>query len=172
LINRFATALFYILYIIELTSRTGGVIMEITIMSRREVMDFARTVNNGLHAVISITDIDSSPPLLQREGNGISKVCYLQFDDVTQGQENGITSRDAERIAAFVKSLDKNNVKLIVHCEFGQSRSAAVAAAVSLVVNGSDDWVFNDKRYYPNMICYRKVLKAFKYKKSALPKHI
>jgi predicted protein tyrosine phosphatase len=142
--------------------------MEISIMSRGEAVNFSRINKDGLYAVISISDVGSSPPVLERDGNGISSVCSLQFDDVLRGQDNCMTARDAGKIAAFIKSLDKANTKLIVHCEFGQSRSAGVAAAVSLIVNGGDEWVFNDRRYYPNMTCYQKVLEAFRYKNTAL----
>jgi predicted protein tyrosine phosphatase len=138
--------------------------MEISIMSRNDAIDFARKNKGGSYAVISINDCGAPPPELTTEGNGINFVCYLQFDDVLQGQDNCITAQDAGKIAAFIKSLDKANINLIVHCEFGQSRSAGVAAAVSLAVNGDDAWVFNNRRYYPNITCYKKVLEAFNYK--------
>ena len=43
-----------------------------------------------------------------------------------------MTEQDAKRIALFLKSLGKLFSNLIVHCEYGQSRSAGVAAAISI----------------------------------------
>jgi len=51
--------------------------------------------------------------------------------------------------------------KIIVHCTAGKSRSAAVAAALHKVLNGSDTPIFDNKRYSPNMRVYRMVLEEW-----------
>ena len=47
---------------------------------------------------------------------------------------------------------------IIVQCEAGQSRSAGVAAALMKYVWNDDTAIFNNKKYTPNMLCYRTVL--------------
>ena len=83
----------------------------------------------------------------------------LVFDD----EEGGITSmtpQNAYDILDFVEKWLDEDVDIIVHCGAGVSRSAGVAAALSLLVNGDDSNIFDDGRYSPNMHCYRSVLKA------------
>ena len=68
-------------------------------------------------------------------------------------------NKDAKNIIDFVETF-KNEVDLIVvHCEFGISRSAGVASALSLILNGTDQYYFDN--YIPNMLCYRKILNAY-----------
>ena len=47
---------------------------------------------------------------------------------------------------------------ILIHCTAGKSRSAAIAAALHKVLNGSDEPIFGNKRYTPNMRVYRMVL--------------
>jgi predicted protein tyrosine phosphatase len=85
----------------------------------------------------------------------------LQFQDVNEGQRDQITEEDAMQIVAFVMDIKEAVNNLIVHCEAGVSRSAGVAAAIQKYLTGDDTSIFSDKRYYPNMTCYRYVLEAF-----------
>ena len=39
--------------------------------------------------------------------------------------------------------------------------ASGMAAAISLVINGSDEEIFRNIKYLPNMFVYRKVLNAF-----------
>ena len=133
--------------------------MNILIMSRSEIIRFAMQKRTESCAVISIRDVGSAAPVIKRDGNGIDTVLSLSFDDVEEGN-NCITERDAKKIVSFVKSLGKSYENLIIHCEFGQSRSAGVAAAVSVMLTGDDSWIFEDSRYYINFTCYTKTLSA------------
>ena len=71
-----------------------------------------------------------------------------------------MTQRHANTIVSFIKSLNDNVDELIVHCEAGVSRSAAVAAAISFSING-DDAEFFKFPFFPNRHCYRLMLEAF-----------
>ena len=51
---------------------------------------------------------------------------------------------------------------LICQCEHGQSRSAAIAAAILEFRSRKGIEVFSDDRYYPNKVVFRKVLKALR----------
>ena len=47
---------------------------------------------------------------------------------------------------------------LICQCEYGQSRSAGVAAAVMEYYYSKGIHIFADVRYYPNKLVFRKLL--------------
>lgn len=51
--------------------------------------------------------------------------------------------------------------RIVIHCTAGKSRSAAVAAALHLVLNGSDKPIFGNPQYRPNMLVYRHVLNGW-----------
>ena len=136
--------------------KARGYFMNIKVFSRKDCLKYIKENKNNNRAVISITDIKSQLPFKLAKENA---VLFLQFDD----EENGdcaMTPQHANTIVSFVKSLDDIVDELIVHCEAGVSRSAAVAAAISFSING-DDAEFFKFPYYPNKLCYRLVLEAF-----------
>jgi predicted protein tyrosine phosphatase len=108
-------------------------------------------------------------------------VLYLQFYDLDMSsiedadvlreiqKEYGhglMTDDRANQILDFVEGI-KDEVELIVcHCEAGVSRSSAVAAAVLRILTGSDNEIFNDRRYIPNRFVYRKILNAWEERKA------
>ncbi|NLB62365.1 MAG: hypothetical protein GX802_08150 [Clostridiales bacterium] len=56
---------------------------------------------------------------------------------------------------------------MICQCEYGQSRSAACAAAILEHFNNNGISVFADYRYYPNQLIFNKMLEALnRYKKT------
>ena len=67
---------------------------------------------------------------------------------------------DASSIVDLV-DLHPEAERIVIHCTAGKSRSAAVAAALHLVLNGSDAPIFGNARYRPNMLVYRLVLNAW-----------
>ena len=73
-----------------------------------------------------------------------------------------LTDGQAAEIARFAKAAHASADLMICQCEFGQSRSAAVAAAIMehFGKNGID--VFADDRYFPNKFVFRKVLEALR----------
>ena len=69
------------------------------------------------------------------------------------------TDEHAEVIAAFVREYEDVG-RILVHCDAGVSRSAAVAAAIAKHYTGDDFWFFNQKS--PNRRVYRAVLYALR----------
>lgn len=70
----------------------------------------------------------------------------------------------AKQVIDFVvgHKLGTDVPRFVVHCDAGRSRSAAIAAALSKVYNGTDKAYFGENtRYTPNMLVYRKVLNAW-----------
>ena len=63
----------------------------------------------------------------------------------------------------YIARQEKGNVDtLICQCEYGQSRSAGVAAAIIEFTTGGGIRIFADDRYYPNKFVFRKVYNALK----------
>lgn len=119
-----------------------------------------------LHAVISITDLKSPAPDFAPNTQRVAELHqrFYDIDDALKGTEYEVglfTDAQAQEIVAFVRRNMKDVKVLIVNCDAGVSRSAGVAAAILKATTGSDEQIFKDPRYLPNMWVYRKVLNAF-----------
>jgi predicted protein tyrosine phosphatase len=71
-----------------------------------------------------------------------------------------IDDEQAKTIAEFIHSITDKAETLICQCEYGQSRSAGIAAAVRQFLYMDGIEVFADNRYFPNKRVYRKILAA------------
>ena len=133
---------------------------QIMVSNRHWITDF--TEMNGLppHIIVSITDPGTLPAIL-RQNHQTKGVLRLEFEDVDGDQPDAMTTEQAEAIANFINEHKDSIDIIVVHCEAGVSRSAGVAAAISLVVNGDDTKFFHNPKFCPNIWCYRLVLDAF-----------
>lgn len=152
--------------------------MRIEIMSRDSIEKTAATPLPEKTAVISITDSDAYPVRFLYAPDSLLR---LVFDDIEpeselmdelmkdcldfNNQYKLITDQQAEEIAVFAQKAYNSADLLICQCEFGQSRSAAVAAAIVEYYyrNGID--VFSDFRYCPNKYVYNKVITMLRKKR-------
>jgi predicted protein tyrosine phosphatase len=114
-------------------------------------------------AIISITDIGRDKNHFHKQ-DWLKGVLELQFNDVMRGK-GCITKKQAEEIADFVFNIYPHVERILVHCEYGQSRSAGVAAAISQHYEGNSSGIFGNPAYYPNRTCFDFVLEALKNKK-------
>ena len=93
-------------------------------------------------------------------------VIYVaEFDfDLSYIQQQGRTYEDyfknADEVAERVYDAYENNLEIICQCEYGQSRSAACAAAIREHFFKDGITIFSDYRYCPNQLVYHKVLDA------------
>jgi predicted protein tyrosine phosphatase len=153
--------------------------MKIEIESRESIKIRAKELFSVCTALISVTDTDHNFVMLN---NKPEYLLQMKFDDVsneifedilgrkpTEAEELQLTENfhmfndeQAEKIAEFVKSVSGKSELLICQCEYGQSRSAGIAAAVRQFLYGDGIEIFADERYYPNKLVYRKVLAAIK----------
>ena len=101
-----------------------------------------------------VWDIDTIVPGVTFQYNGKS---YLS-DDVPP--EHLFQPEHAKQIIDLVEAHPEAE-DYVVHCTAGRSRSAAVAAALSKVLLGTDSSIFNNKRFNPNMRVYRMVLEEW-----------
>ena len=65
-----------------------------------------------------------------------------------------------ENLAEFIRQAHDDGLDIICQCEYGQSRSAACAAAILEHYCKNGISVFADYRYYPNQLVYNKIKNA------------
>ena len=152
--------------------------MKIRIMSRRKIEDFCLNPMQEQTALISITDFDNTFANLKHKPQFLLQ---LMFDDVPVGdgfvEEEGrklsqkeiidleikyhsITDNQVEEIVNFYSAIQESADLLICQCEHGQSRSAAIAAAIMEYESQNGIDIFANDWYYPNKSLFRKVLKS------------
>jgi hypothetical protein len=71
----------------------------------------------------------------------------------------------ASELARFIYRAREQGMDIICQCDFGQSRSAASAAAILQHFEGRGIDVFADYRYYPNQLVYNKLFGALEAQK-------
>lgn len=93
---------------------------------------------------------------------------YAPFADVTQG-EGILTPQTARKIAVYFDDLTETCERLFICCDAGESRSAAVAAAL-LRAEGRDDkkLIWCKAKYHPNPHVYRTLCQVYGIRISAL----
>ena len=146
--------------------------MDIRIMGRERLEMISQFPFSANCAVISITDTDAEPVRLR---NSPEHLLRVSFDDVFDGEYRvedfpeqdarlfrAITKKQAKTIADFWRKIRDSTDVLICQCEFGQSRSAAVAAAIREYEDGTGIAIFSDKRYHPNRQVYHMILKELR----------
>lgn len=115
--------------------------------------------------IISITDPNKMPNNFAKNPN-IKSICRVMFDDIDKNEEKegyliAMTEKDAEKIKSCVEKHKDKVDCIIVHCEAGISRSSGVMAAIQKYLIGSDEAIFNNAKYCPNMHCYKMMLEQF-----------
>jgi predicted protein tyrosine phosphatase len=140
-------------------------------MSREKAEAYVGTVS---YAMISITDPDSPEAKLRFDPNRIATL-RLAFHDFTEEPEEFEalmaeaedqpgewvlpSAIHAQAIVGFYRSVAPKIEKLIVHCEAGVSRSAAVGAALAHCLGQADEQFFS--RSHPNHRVRRLVIEAW-----------
>ncbi len=80
--------------------------------------------------------------------------------------EYGLTEEtyfpEVDHLAKFIMSAVNDGYGIICQCEYGQSRSAACAAAIKEFYDKSGIDIFADYRYYPNQLVFNKVLRSLR----------
>lgn len=137
----------------------------IIIFSRKQIEKLAQSSFQPKTALISVRDSDTEAPKLKYKPLWILQ---LVFDDISsdeiedyKGKEYTLFDEDmAEKIADFVTVHKEKAEMIICQCEYGQSRSAAIAAALAEFFYKSGVEIYADDRYYPNKLVFRLTLKA------------
>ena len=153
--------------------------MRILIKSRNAIERMAKNEFPKGTALISITDYILSFAELEHKPDYLLQVA---FDDVdndifldelgpspTQEEKDALEKKyhmmsndQALEIARFYFDHKDEISTIICQCEHGQSRSAAVAAAILEFRSRRAIDIFSHDNYYPNKVIYRRVSEALK----------
>ncbi len=133
--------------------------MDVKIVSRDEIVKLATTPFEDGVALISIYDTDDVPPRLM---NKPKYTLFMAFDDIYADDTDEVdldffkpfNEKMAKKISGFIKLHQDDVNTFICQCQFGQSRSAGVAAAIKKYFDNDEQAIFNDKRYSPNKKVY------------------
>ena len=134
--------------------------MKVTVRNRFDAEMYAKEKHDTASVVISINSVYEDYANIEiTNDNNIRDILFLKLDDTDMESPLAINKLDALKIKTFI-TKHKDIPEIIVHCGAGQSRSAGVAAAILKYMYNDDTQIFNNKRYTPNMRCYRLVLET------------
>lgn len=145
---------------------------KITIMSREEAEQLISDGFPDHTAVICFFDPQSGQPTKDYVPVNYSKACDPVFSvpihdiDIESLSEFGLTFDtffpEADSLAQYIIQCVTAGYDILCQCEYGQSRSAACAAAIKEFFDQRGIEIFADYRYYPNQLIFNKLLAALK----------
>ncbi len=151
--------------------------MKIQIFNRERIERLSEKGFLQKTAVISITDADLEPVRLKNKPDYLLQLKFNDVDNDVFIDENAMDEEArkrveakyhmfndsmAEAVAGFYRSIYDKAETMICQCEHGQSRSAAIVAAILEYRSRSGIRIFSDDNYYPNKTVFRKTLKKLK----------
>src|SRR5687767_3288978 len=128
-------------------------------LGRDEIKTFLPEVP---YLIVSVSDPDK-PESEIADSALLRGVLRLKFHDVGQPRKFQVTSdvamapEQAKQILSFVRERLPGVELIICQCEEGVSRSVALAAALSRILQGEDEYFFQG--YWPNRWVYDLLLK-------------
>ncbi len=149
--------------------------MKIEIMNRKTLEERAKQPFPSHTAIISCTDFEDvqvrceylPEHILRLEFDDVSLADFADFDGTMPPEDelerlckkhHMFTSEQAAEVAEFYISIKDTTELLICQCEHGESRSAAIAAAIMQYISRNAIEIFADEKYIPNKTVYRMVL--------------
>ena len=147
--------------------------MKVEIYSRKAIAELIAKEFPKNTAVISFYTPKSerNPQEIRVDYSGVcDRVFYVGIPDIDieilshYGYPYESYLATANELAGFISEARADGIDIICQCDYGQSRSAACAAAILQHFEGRGIDVFSDFRYYPNQLVYHKVLDALKIK--------
>lgn len=152
--------------------------MKVSIYSRESIEALLQEGVPTNTAIISFYD-----PRTTRTPKDYTPVDYSGLDnpvmqiplhdiDIEILEEYGLTYDtyfpEAQALAAFIRKANADGNDILCQCEYGQSRSAACAAAILECFHQRGITIFADYRYYPNQLVFNKLYDALCGRKDAL----
>ncbi len=160
---------FWHIFFVIINAMQGGNDMKISIYSRKEIENLIENDFPKNTAVISFYDpagirSDNEKPV-DYKGKAEMLLQVAVYDiDISILESYGLTYDtylpEADELAEFIKTAHDKGLDIICQCQYGQSRSAACAAAIEEYYNKNGISIFADYRYYPNQLIYHKVFDA------------
>ena len=113
--------------------------MKISVFDKKEVIEY---IPSGLSALIRVSDSFHMPKVK----GSYSSIIKFYFSDVEDElSDYAISEKEALELASFIKSLKDYN-EVVVHCDYGQGRSPAIAYVISKYFG-----IPFDKKSFPNI---------------------
>lgn len=143
--------------------------MEVSIYSRKAIKKLIEKGFPQNTAVISFYTPKNKRDYEEKRVDYIDvcdRVFYVGIPDIDIEilSEYGYTYKtylaEADELAKFIDKAKENGLDIICQCDYGQSRSAACAAAILQYYEGCGIDIFADYRYYPNQLVYHKIFDA------------
>ncbi len=155
-------------------------IMNVEVYSRKaieEVLQNDKLIREGIFDNVAIISFYDPPNI--RTGKVSEPVNYkgkvdrvfpiaIHDIDIEILEDYGLTFDtyfpEVDDLADFIINAIRECRTIICQCEYGQSRSAACAAAIKEYIDRTGINIFSDYRYYPNQLVYNKIYTALKSK--------
>ena len=143
--------------------------MEVSIYSRKaieEVMEKGFPQNTAVISFYTPKDKRDYEENRVNYDGVCNQVFYVGIPDIDIEilSEYGYTYKtylaEADELAKFIYEAKADGLDIICQCDYGQSRSAACAAAILEHFEGRGIDIFVDYRYYPNQLVYHKIFDA------------
>lgn len=143
--------------------------MEVSIYSRKAVKEL---IEKGFPKNTAVISFYTPKNKRDYEENRVNyngmcdKVFYIGIPDIDieilsdYGYTYDTYLAEADKLAKFIDKAKENGLDIICQCDYGQSRSAACAAAILQYYEGRGIDIFTDYRYYPNQLVYHKIFDA------------
>lgn len=148
--------------------------MEVSIYSRKAVKELIEKGFPKNTAVISFYTPKNKRDYEERRVNYndiCDKVFYVGIPDIDieilsdYGYTYETYLAEADELAKFIYEARADGLDILCQCDYGQSRSAACAAAILQHFERRGINIFADYRYYPNQLVYHKVFDALEKQK-------
>ena len=122
---------------------------QLMVMPIRRMLDWVSTQESKHIAVLVAASYDLDPAKLPPN-------CVVEmFDDIDfDCPGRSITEEQANHYAAFVQDLAADIETVICSCNAGESRSAALCAALCEYYNVDSAWIWDSPHYHPNMLVF------------------
>ena len=148
--------------------------MEVSIYSRKAIKELIEKGFPQNTAVISFYTPKNKRDYEENrvDYDGIcDKVFYVGIPDIDieilsdYGYTYETYLAKADELAKFIYEARADDLDILCQCDYGQSRSAACAAAILQHFERRGINIFADYRYYPNQLVYHKVFDALEKQK-------
>lgn len=148
--------------------KKGENYMQVSIYSRQAIIELMKTGFPENTAVISFYSPQkiSKPEKRVDFSGSCDRVFYVRIPDIDieilhdHGYTYDTYLSEADDLVKFIYEARNDGLNIICQCDYGQSRSAACAAAILQHFEGRGIDIFTDYRYYPNQLVYHKVFEA------------
>ena len=135
--------------------------MEILQMGSQELLDYInRTAEEN-----PVLDCEETSSLRTDYEALCQKISWLDSRSSTSlySADTGMhiaASQDPDDLAAFVRDQPPDIRTVVCACNAGESRSAALCAALCEYFRMDSDWIWSSARYHPNMLVFDLMTKA------------